>query len=67
MENNDLIPRKCMCCDKDYNHNRTCKYSKKMKEYINYLGCCCEECFNSMPRAKRNRLILGAWVYNNKE
>ncbi len=60
------ILRKCMNCEKDYKHNNKCKYSIDIKEYCKYLGCCCLSCFTIIPRPKRNRLVLGAYIENNK-
>lgn len=55
-----------MNCEKDYKHNNKCKYSIDIKEYCKYLGCCCLSCFTIIPRPKRNRLVLGAYIENNK-
>tara|TARA_Y100000004_G_C8881066_1_gene397652 strand:- start:845 stop:1063 length:219 start_codon:yes stop_codon:yes gene_type:complete len=61
------VQKKCMGCDCKYTHNLDAKYSKKMKEFVQYLGCCKEECFMKEPRSKRNRLMFGAFLDNLKD
>ena len=54
--------RQCLNCDKKYKHEDGTKYSKERKEYVKYLGCCCEDCFLQQPRKNRNRLMIGAFL-----
>ena len=62
----DNINRKCMNCKKNYEHHKKTKLDTDIDHYIPYLGCCCRKCFMKMPRNKRNKLMLQAFMFNNK-
>jgi len=54
-----------MNCKKNYEHNKQTKLDTDIDHYIPYLGCCCRKCFMKMPRNKRNKLMLEAFMFNN--
>jgi hypothetical protein len=58
------IKRKCMVCNCDYTHPIGTKYSKDIKEYCKYLGCCKKECYYKKPREERNELMWKAFLHN---
>ncbi len=60
------IKKKCIKCEKDYEHEQRIVNSNKMEDYCRYLGCCNIKCYNNLSLAERNMLQVSSFLFNEK-